>query len=235
MTTITQYTIGMSNVFILQGKKTILVDTGSCGGAEAFCSICKRQGIEPTDISLIIITHGHVDHYANGQVIKELTEAPVMVHKFAAETLRFAKRPKMIPRNEMGERIWAETKKRDPVPVVYPVEPDLVVEGEVDLHPYGVDAVMLPTPGHSKCSYSIFLDSGEVIVGDIILNSPIDNTVQISWFSDDIPALKKSVDMILERAEKIYSGHGGPFSNEEVRNLYEKEFGGVESKSEKIF
>lgn len=225
MTTITQYTIGMSNIFILEGKKKVLVDTGSGGGGEAFSDICREHGIKPSDISLIIITHGHVDHYANAQAIKNLTGAPVMVHKLAADVLRLAKRPKMVPRNALGERIWEATLNEDPVPVVYPVEPDILVEGKVDLHPYGVDAVMIPTPGHSRCSYSIFLDSGEAIVGDLILICPDDGSVQISWFADDVPALKNSIEIVLERAAEIYSGHGGPFSVEEAKKLYEEDFG----------
>lgn len=224
MTTISQYTIGMSNVFFLRGEKIVLIDTGSEGGEKAFLETCQKYGIRPADVSLIIITHGHVDHYANGQVIKKLTGAPVMVHRLAAEVLRLAKRPDMIPRNKLGEEIWKETLQNDPVPVVYPVEPDIIVEGEVDLHPYGVEAVMVPTPGHSPCSYSIFLDSGEAIVGDLILSCPRDGTVQIAWFADDVDALEKSVGMVLERAEIIYSGHGGPFSRDEVKKLYEKEF-----------
>ena len=46
MTTITQYTIGMSNIFILEGKKKVLVDTGSGGGGEAFSDICREHGIK---------------------------------------------------------------------------------------------------------------------------------------------------------------------------------------------
>lgn len=223
MTRITQYTVGMSNVFLLEGTKTVLVDTGSSGGEEAFLKVCNRHGIRPTDISLIIISHGHVDHYANAQAVKTLTGAPLMVHKLAVDVLRFAQRPQMFPRNELGEKIWADTLEDDPVPVVYPVEPDIAVEGEMDLHPYGIDAVMVPMPGHSDCSCSIFLDSGEAVVGDLVLDCPLDSSPQIAWFANDVAALKKSVELVLERAKVIYSGHGGPYTRDEVKALYDRE------------
>lgn len=224
MTTITQFTLGMSNAFILRGEKTVLVDSGCAGGVQAFCEKCREHGINPSDISLIIISHGHVDHFTDASFIKELTGAPVMVHKLAADTLRYGRKPRMTPRTEFAKGILDLPADKDPVPVVTPCEPDILVKGEVDLHPYGVDAIMAPTPGHSPCSYSIFLDSGEAIVGDVVLENPATGSLSIAWFADDVPSLVKSIELILDKATLIYSGHGGPFKPDDVRSLYKAEF-----------
>lgn len=201
-----------------------MVDGGSEANKEMFLSVCEKHGINPKDISLIILSHGHVDHYVNMATVKAITGAPLMMHKLAEDTVANAKRPTMYPRNELGEKIWADTVDNDPVPVVYPAQADIVVEGDVDLRPYGIDGMLKETKGHSDCSYSVFLNDGDVIVGDVILNCPMDNSIQFAWFSNDVAALKNSIQLILKDAKTIYSGHGGPFDAEQIKELYLAEF-----------
>lgn len=223
MTEVIQFTLGMSNAFILRGEKTILVDAGSELSKEALKLKLDELGIAPEEISLIILSHAHVDHYVNLANAKALTGAPLMCHENAAEILRTAGRPVMYPRNALGRQIWADTQEHDPVPEVVPVEPDILLCSEISLKPFGVDGKIIFTPGHSDCSLTILLDDGSAIVADVILSCPMDGNLVLAWFAKDQDVLYQSVDRILEHATLIYSGHGGPFSAEDVRIVYAKD------------
>lgn len=224
---IIQFQSGISNSFIIRGRKNILFDCGCDDGAESFKAACEDNDIGFGDISLIIIGHGHVDHYANARIIKELTGAPLMCHALAEKTLREGGRPTMVPRNELGRRIWQDTQENDPVPYVSSVIPDIVVEGEVSLKPYGIDGKLIETPGHSPCSMTLLLDSGtaftSAFVGDILLASPLDNSLCAAWFADDNQVLFSSIEKVLGIADIIYSGHGGPYTISEAEAVLKAE------------
>jgi len=220
---IIQFNLGISNGFIIQDEKTILLDGGSEGGGKAFAAICNQYNIPLQDISLIIVSHGHVDHYTNIKEIKELTNAPVMCHKEAADILKNGIKPQMIPRNEMGKKIWEDTLNNDPVPYVIPVEADIILGNEISLADYGIHGKLLFTPGHSPCSMTLLLDTKEAFIGDLFLESPITGRGEIAWFADDEKALVQSIYRIIGEAGRIYSGHGGPYSVKEIKQALEKE------------
>ena len=48
------------------------------------------------------------------------------------------------------------------------INPDIIIEDEFDLSGFGVKGKVIPTPGHTDGSVSIFLDSGKCICGDTI-------------------------------------------------------------------
>src|SRR4030043_1045076 len=84
---IIQFPLGRANAFIVRGKRPIVVDTGYPGSAPAIIEKLKENGIDPKSVSLILITHGHADHFGNAAELKKLTGAPVAVHKLDAEAL----------------------------------------------------------------------------------------------------------------------------------------------------
>lgn len=55
-----------SNVVLIQdGKKNILVDTGSPGEDKKIIASLKKEKLKPKDIDIVILTHPHADHIAN--------------------------------------------------------------------------------------------------------------------------------------------------------------------------
>ena len=48
----------MSNVFLVQQDRTIIVDAGSPGNAKTIVQRLARHGIQPHEVSLILLTHG---------------------------------------------------------------------------------------------------------------------------------------------------------------------------------
>ena len=79
-TSIRTIPLGIANTFIIKDRGTVLVDCGSPKKANAFIRNLQTAGINPEDIQLIIITHGHWDHIGSTAEIKELTGARVAMH-----------------------------------------------------------------------------------------------------------------------------------------------------------
>lgn len=209
-------TLGFTNSFLVKDKKTILIDTGINAGKEIFMQLFRRWKIDPRQISLIIITHGHADHFGHAKEIKELTGAPILCHKDAVNALQTGLTPTVIPRNELGKQVLKLVK----LPLsVSPVQPDLAINSTFDLNPYGVAGKIIHTPGHSNCSIAVILDSGEAIVGDTLIASPFSGKICLAYFATDEKALLTSVKDLTKVAHTFYSGHGGPFTREEILEL----------------
>jgi len=72
--------LGGVNCFLVQEEGLILIDTGTPGQHDRIVKQVKQLGLNPEDIELIVITHGHGDHFGSAQKIKELTGAKLAVH-----------------------------------------------------------------------------------------------------------------------------------------------------------
>ena len=73
--------LGFVKAFFIKGEKYILIDTGVPKSFETIKRYMTDNGINPKDISLVIITHNHLDHTGSISKVKELTGAPVLIHK----------------------------------------------------------------------------------------------------------------------------------------------------------
>ena len=228
MTEVIQYTIGMSNgFFIRQGETVVAVDGGGEMNGDAYLKVCEENGIDPKKIELIILTHGHVDHFVNLGVVKELTGAKLLCHKKAERDVREGLEPRVSGRNQIGKEVLKiQAQMGNPISFIPKVEPDILIEGDYDLRPWGVDGKLIETPGHSSDSISVVLGTGDVIVGDLIA-APPGGPVTLAFLSDiaDSPdcnkVLYESVGKVMEKARMVYSGHGGPYTPEEVYAAWE--------------
>ncbi len=216
-----QISLGWANVFVVRGKRPMLVDTGFPGSAPKIVEKLHRNGIEPDWLSLILITHGHADHFGSAAELKRLTGAPVAVHKLDAEYLLAGHDPELKPTGFTGRALVPAMRQRGPSKSP-PVKPDVLIGDEFDLKKYGVDGKAVHTPGHTPGSISVILPSGEFIVGDLIMRGLI-RFWQPNYplFADNMSQLNKSIKMVLDRKPvKIYCTHGGPFDARAVRRRF---------------
>ncbi len=54
--------LGYVNAFLIKGERPVLVDTGMSKDSTAIMEKISSFGIDPKDISLILLTHCHFDH-----------------------------------------------------------------------------------------------------------------------------------------------------------------------------
>lgn len=196
MQKVIQISLGMVSVFAIQGEKTILVDAGLPGTYEKIMAGLKNHSINPEDISLIVITHGHSDHVGELSALKELTKAKVVMHRIDAECLKSGESADVCPTN-IKSKIIKKLFIRNTS--VIPVKPDIEIEDEFTLDNYGVKGKLIYTPGHTMGCISVVLSTGEAVVGDMIAGGKEKNRSKIALpiFMCDMNLTKLSLKKIL--------------------------------------
>jgi len=213
--------LGRANAFIIRGKRPVIVDTGYPGSAPAILDVLTENGIDPKTVSLILITHGHADHFGSAADLRERTGARVAIHRLDAEAVRKGQGPPLSPTGAIGRLLMPMLKRRGPAKAP-PVKSDILIEGEMELKKFGIDGKIIHTPGHTPGSVSVILPGGEVIVGDLIMKG------MLRWwqpdyplFADNMAQLNESIKLIMQRKPaKIFSGHGGPFNPKAVQRRF---------------
>lgn len=78
--------LGMLNAFLIKGESHILVDAGLPNTYGKFIDFFNQNNIDLKDISLIVISHNHLDHVGELEKLQKLTGAKVAIHN---KELRF--------------------------------------------------------------------------------------------------------------------------------------------------
>jgi hydroxyacylglutathione hydrolase len=220
--TVTQiYTGNFTNVFLVRGcTGCVLVDAGNPGKEELILKRLAEHGVEPGDLRLILITHGHTDHFGSAAALQERIGVPVAVHALDADALRqgIHQPDSLQATNRLLALLMRISALRqlaalDRAP---PLEPDIVFDKEWRLDGYSVAGRVIPTPGHTPGSVSVLLDSREAIVGDVVMGQMMGllhkpGPPPVAW---DLEQNWESLRQLLALSPRIvYVSHGGPFEN----------------------
>lgn len=204
--------------YLVQGQRPILVDTGFPLAEGAILAALAQQGVSPRDLALIIITHGHVDHYGSAAALHARTGAPVAIHALDADALRKGENASLRPTMFVAKLMIPFAR----VAKAQGIEPQVILEDKMDLGYYGVNAKVIHTPGHTPGSVSLLLANGDAIVGDLVTENllhPGQPTAR-PFFADNLEQMKASVERVLSYAPKrILAAHGGPLDPEIVRRM----------------
>ncbi|MBN1934559.1 MAG: MBL fold metallo-hydrolase [Anaerolineae bacterium] len=220
--TVISISLGFVSVFLLKGEtRSILVDAGvRPGDAAKILDQIRAHGIDPRSISLIAITHVHPDHVGALSELVKATSARVAVHAVEANFLRHSKSQVVVPKSALIRLLM----RFAPGAGFSAIEPDVIVEDELNLAPFGVDGKAISTPGHSDGSLSIRLASGEVIVGDLIMsNFILPRKPTFPLIVQNPAQAVESIKRVLSwQPTQIYAAHGGPFTAQAVAKRLEK-------------
>ena len=215
---------GPVNVYLFKGDETMLIDTGTVQTASLLRKALQEHNLDFSDISKIIITHGHPDHYGAVQRIVKAGKAQVLAHcgdekimetgrdvsaKRYNEFLRIIGVPRstgiMLNLSSLMFRFMAERCKIDVV---------LHEGNEINIGKY--HARILETPGHSKGSICLFLErEGILFCGDTLIQHITPNAFFMLDENDDLP-VRLSQEEFYQSLEKIrklapsviFSAHG---------------------------
>jgi hydroxyacylglutathione hydrolase len=215
--------VGICNCFLLRGERTILIDAGALGGMPAFVSRMKELRVDPKQIDLILLTHGHWDHITNLSNIREMSGAKVAIHgrdQFMVETGE----PPFPAGTTLYGRMMSWSSKKLIHPHLPKIKLDMVLDDNgMSFSEYGIPGKVVYTPGHSMGHSTIILDSGEAFVGDMAMNS---------WFlrlTPGLPVLADDINMVVQSWKKIlpmgikriYPAHGKDFPVEVMQKEIE--------------
>ena len=212
--------LGVARCYVIQAEGTILIDGGAPKQARNFMKGIESLSINPKDIHLIAITHGHWDHIGSAKEIKEITGAKIALHRNEKDWLEKSLMP-LPPAVTLWGRIFAKIMAVFlPLVHVPATNVDVVLgDEEVSLAEYGIPGRIIPTPGHSMGSVSVLLETGDAFVGDLAMNAfPLRLSPGLPIFAEDLQEVKKSWHLLLAKGAKtVYPAHGKPFPADAIR------------------
>ncbi|OQY46279.1 MAG: hypothetical protein B6242_08230 [Anaerolineaceae bacterium 4572_78] len=213
---ITQIPLWMSNAYLIKGDRPILVDTGSANEEKKILQALEKENVSVDELTLIIHTHGHADHVSSTVALKKLCDAPTLIHKADSDMVREGHNGKLVP---IG--FTAKFATRFSNWAFKPFTADIIIEEEMRLDSYGVPGQIVFTPGHTHGSISVILDSGEAIIGDLIIGGYMGSLLfpcrPVYPYFGYIKTIDASLKKVMSFSPKIlYSGHGGPFTAQAI-------------------
>jgi len=208
-----------TNCYLLQSTDgAVLIDPGPPGGAERVIAAAVEVGVHTGDVRLILVTHGHLDHYGAAAEVRAWCNTPVAAHlgepEFSQDR-RNALPPAQTLRGSMVRYFYLLLS---PLAHFAPLEADLPLDGGADLSPYGVNARVVLLPGHSPGSLGVLTAEGDLFAGDLFVNySAPSQPIYLS----DREAWRRSYERVQALEPRmVYVGHGEPFPGEKLDVIY---------------
>jgi glyoxylase-like metal-dependent hydrolase (beta-lactamase superfamily II) len=149
--------------------------------------------------------------------LKEATSAPTAIHPADAAVMEYGRNQATKPTSRRAKLLHWLVNDEFP-----PVRPDILLPDEMPLQAFGVDGKVVYTPGHTAGSISVFLGSGEAIVGDLLMGGWLGGMFRsgqpgFPYYADDLGQIRSSVKTLLDLGTtKFFVGHGGPLEAERV-------------------
>ena len=218
------------NTYLVRGdNKCLLIDTG-WNTKQAFDSLKKQLdeiGIDFQNISEIVITHIHPDHYGLAGRLKSLSNAQLYLHELEKDFIksRYVNMDELlqqleqwlqvngVPASELSELQTASVQMKK---FVDPVPPDITLHGDETISIGSFSFKVLWTPGHSPGHISLYEPTQKILIsGDHILPTitpniglhPQSSVNPLGDYLNSLNGLKQlEVNLILPGHEKPFSG-----------------------------
>jgi glyoxylase-like metal-dependent hydrolase (beta-lactamase superfamily II) len=188
-------------------KGPTLVDTGVPGQAAMILEKLATEGISPSDLKRILITHQDIDHIGSMKALKEATGAEVLALDveipYIDGTLPSPKRPspERLEQNP-GLKAMLDALERSTVDVA-------LKDGEVLDLAGGV--TVIATPGHTLGHISLYLNRTQTLItGDALTAAEGTLGGPMEQATPDMAAAKASVKRLAGfDVKQIVAYHGG--------------------------
>ncbi len=221
--------LGHINAYLVRDDKGfLLVDTG-WDTEEAFGSLKEQMakvGTRPEEISRIVITHIHPDHYGLAGRLKHISQASIALHRLEEKNIR--ERYVNIDRllKKMAQWLAVNGVPADELPAlqiastpvakfVVPESPDNRLEGSETIKAGSFNFRVLWTPGHSPGHIVLYEPDHKILIsGDHVLPHITPNVARHPQSSEN--PLKDYIDALepLKELEVglVLPGHEQPFN-----------------------
>jgi N-acyl homoserine lactone hydrolase len=171
----------------------VLFDFGHVGRRRKLLTALADRGLEPADITKVVVSHGHWDHLQNADLFYQ---AQVLIHP---DELRNLANP---PSTDFGTPRWAKA----------------VLDG-LDLHEVGEGDQVIPgvqvleLPGHTPGSIGLAVSTPEgtaVLAADAVPTLAVLRAGRASGRPYDREQADASVERVAKLADVVYPGHDRP-------------------------
>lgn len=194
------------NVYLIQADELIMIDSGFGANSQALVDNISGSGLNPSDVTTIILTHCHVDHIRGAAWFRDRFGSKIVMHELDADVVERGD-------NRLTAAFCFEVRF-EPLPV------DTKLTGAQGLLSFGGEKICwLHTPGHSAGSISVYLDTG----GNRILFGQDISAPLLPEFDCDPDAWFASMEKLLAlNADVLCDGHSGVYQpNTAVRRYIE--------------
>ena len=198
---------GNVNCYIVVDKdKAILIDTGRRKYREKILEKCKEF-----HVSLIVLTHGHMDHCQNAAYLANALNIPIAMSKKDMNMIPDNRKQKMSAKTLFGKIVLLVSLSSFEKDTLDVFEPMVYLQDGDSLNEYGINAKVIELPGHTEGSIGLEIEGDKLFVGDALMNMFYPT---ISMLYTDEEQMLGSAKYIAEMGEKIiYFGHGKPKRN----------------------
>lgn len=217
---ITKIKLPLSNAYLIQGERPILVDTGAPGDGKHILAALAQHGVKLGDLALIAHTHAHGDHV--GSTAELLREVPLPTAVHAADLPLLRAGSAIVNHSRWTARLLSPFVLK----AWQPFEPTTLLKDGDTLAQYGVEAHVIHTPGHTAGSISLLFANGDAIVGDVMMGGHLGGTFaptlpRYHYFIDSRDAIHASISRLLDLGvERFFVGHGGPLARRDVQRVF---------------
>lgn len=185
----------------------VMIDAGAGQSSSQIVRNIEMLGLNPINLSSLILTHCHIDHIGSAPFFKKQYGTKILIHERDAAAVEKGDSRKTAAN-------WYGT-------TFPPTMVDRKLHGEEETLPFGNEELhCLHTPGHTPGSISLYLDrAGKRILFGQDIHGPFHKD-----FNSDIELWKKSMRKLLDlNADILCEGHFGIFeSKQRVRDYIER-------------
>lgn len=184
------------SVYLLDLGELVLVDTGAGPSATQIARNVEVLGFDPAKISLLILTHCHIDHVGGAAFFREKFGSRLVMHVIDAQPVERGD-------TNMTAAFWYN------LPF-----PPLPIDMKLSLHEERLDfregtLICLHTPGHTPGSLSAYIDLPE---GRILFGQDIHGPFFVE-FGSNLADWRSSMEELLSlEADTLCEGHFGVYS-----------------------
>jgi len=207
------YLFGVNSYLLRTREGYFLIDTGLAKKRGQLEEELDAAGCHPGDLKLIIITHGHTDHTGNAAYLRDRYGAKVAAHRGDSKMFESGN---MFTDANGGVllRLIGVLTKIIGVGDCDGFTPDVILEDNQDLTPYGLKATVLHTPGHSQGSISIYTSEGDLFCGDLLNNNKKPEKASLVQDAEQLEASTQKIRAL--KTSTVHPGHGRSFTMNEL-------------------
>ncbi len=198
-----------NRAFLLVGKHLTLIDTGFPCQAKRIIHFIRSIGRKPDELTLIILTHHHIDHKGNARALKKLTGAKIAAHSNDAPIIEGKEHSYKMNRSWWVKLLLFVTElvfRKESVKVNKKLKNGDIIDNLVVYH----------TPGHTKGSISLYLKNRKLLFcGDTVpytlgkLKKPNPYTINHNKEFESLKKLSElEFDMLLPNDCRMVLNHG---------------------------